>query len=56
MSDYAQQNLELKIRDRLYVADAIALVHHLGVTEAAALTLQWTLGAFLMMMPLQHLM
>ena len=36
MSDYRQQNLELKIRDRLSVADAIALVHHLGVNKAAA--------------------
>ena len=36
MSDYRQQNLELKIRDRLSVADTIALVHHLGVTKAAA--------------------
>ena len=36
MSDYRQQNLELKIRDRLSVADAIVLVHHLGVTKAAA--------------------
>ena len=36
MSDYRQQNLELNIRDRLSVADAIALVHHLGVTKAAA--------------------
>ena len=36
MSDYRQQNLELKIRDRLSVADAIALVHHLRVTKAAA--------------------
>ena len=36
MSDYRQHNLELKIRDRLSVADAIALVHHLGVTKAAA--------------------
>jgi len=36
MSDYGHQNLELKIRDRLSVADAIALVHHLGVNKAAA--------------------
>ena len=36
MSDYRQQNLEFKIRDRLSVADAIALVHHLGVNKAAA--------------------
>jgi hypothetical protein len=36
MSDYRQQNLELKIRDRLSVADTIVLVHHLGVTKAAA--------------------
>ena len=36
MSDYRQLNLELKIRDRLSVADTIALVHHLGVTKAAA--------------------
>ena len=36
MSDYRQQNLELKIRDRLSVADAIALVHNLGVNKAAA--------------------
>ncbi len=36
MSEYRQQNLELNIRDRLSVADAIALVHHLGVTKAAA--------------------
>ena len=36
MPDYRQQNLELNIRDRLSVADAIALVHHLGVTKAAA--------------------
>ena len=35
MSDYRQQNLELKIRDRLSV-DVIALVHHLGLTKAAA--------------------
>ena len=33
ISDYRQQNLELKIRDRLSVADTIALV---GVTKAAA--------------------
>ena len=33
LSDYRQQNLELKILDRLSVADAIALVHHLGVTQ-----------------------
>jgi hypothetical protein len=36
MSDYRQQYLELKIRDRLSLADAIALVHHFGVTKAAA--------------------
>jgi hypothetical protein len=36
MSDYRQQNLELNIRDRLSVAEAIVLVHHLGVTKAAA--------------------
>ena len=36
MSDYRQQHLELKVRDRLSVADAIALVHHLGVTKTAA--------------------
>jgi hypothetical protein len=36
MSDYRQQNLEIKIRDRLSVADAIVLVHHLGVIKAAA--------------------
>ena len=39
MSDYRQQNLEFNIRDRLSVADAIALVHHLGVNKAAALSL-----------------
>ena len=36
MFECRQQNLELNIRDRLSVADAIALVHHLGVTKAAA--------------------
>jgi hypothetical protein len=36
VSDYRQQNLELNIRDRLSFADAIALVHRLGVTKAAA--------------------
>ena len=36
MPDYRQRILELNIRDRLSVADAIALVHHLGVTKAAA--------------------
>ena len=56
MSDYRQQNLELKIRDRLSVADTIALVHHLGVTRLLLLSLQWTLSAFLMMMPLRQLM
>ena len=56
MSDYRQQNLELNIRDRLSVADAIALVHHLGVTRLLLLSLQWTLGAFLMMMLLRQLM
>ena len=56
MSDYRQQNLELKIRDRLSVADAIALVHHLGVTRLLLLSLQWTLGVFLMMILLRQLM
>ena len=56
MSDYRQQNLEIKIRDRLSVADTIALVHHLGVTKVLLLSLQWTLGAFLMMMLLRQLM
>ena len=36
MYDYRQQNLQFNIRDRLSVADAIVLVHHLGVTKAAA--------------------
>ena len=44
MSDYRQQNLELNIRDRLSVADAIALVHHLGVTKTAAFVAAGDLG------------
>ena len=36
MSDYRQNLLELKFRDRLSVADAIVLVHRFGLTKAAA--------------------
>ena len=56
MSDYRQQNLELNIRDRLSVADAIALGTILESPRLLLLSLQWTLGAFLMMMLLRQLM
>ena len=36
MSDYRRNLFELKFRDRLSVADAIVLVHRLGLTKAAA--------------------
>ena len=36
MSSYRQNYFELAFKDRLSVADAIALVHHLGVNKAAA--------------------
>ena len=36
MSDYRQQFIELKFRDRLSIADAIVLVQFLGLTKAAA--------------------
>ena len=36
MSDYRQNFIELKFRDRLSVADAIVLVHRFGLTKAAA--------------------
>jgi hypothetical protein len=35
MSDYRQQFLELNMCDRLSVADAVVLVHRLGLTKAA---------------------
>jgi len=34
MSDYRQQFLELNMCERLSLADAIVLVHHLGLTKA----------------------
>jgi hypothetical protein len=36
MSGYRQNLIELKFRNRLSVADAIVLVHHFGLTKAAA--------------------
>ena len=36
MSDYRQNFIELKFRDRRSVADAIVLVHRFGLTKAAA--------------------
>jgi len=36
MSDYRQNFIGLKFRDRLSVADAIVLVHRFGLTKAAA--------------------
>ena len=36
MSDYRLQFLDLKLRDRLSVADAVALEHRLGLMKAAA--------------------
>ena len=36
MSDYRQNFIELKFRDRLSVADAIVQVHRFGLTKAAA--------------------
>ena len=56
MSDYRQQNLELKIRDRLSVDDAIALCTILESTRLLLLSLQWTLGVSLMMTLLRQLM
>ena len=56
MSDYRQQNLELKIRDRLSVDDAIALCTILEWTWLLLLSLQWTLGVSLMMTLLRQLM
>ena len=44
MSDYRLQFLDLKLRDRLSVADAVAFEHRL-VLKAAALSLKWTHGA-----------
>ena len=35
MSDYRQQFLELKLKDRLSVADAVVLEHRLGLTKTA---------------------
>jgi len=35
MSDYCQQFLELRFKDRLSVADAVVLEHRLGLTKAA---------------------
>ncbi len=35
MSDYCQQVLELRFKDRLSVADAVVLEHRLGLTKAA---------------------
>ena len=56
MSDYRQQNLELKIRDRLSVADAIALCTILESSRLLLLSLQWTLGVSLMMTLLRQIM
>ena len=35
MSDYRQQFLELKLKDRLSVADAVVLEYRLGLTKTA---------------------
>jgi len=35
MSDYWQQFIELKFEDRLSVADAVELEHHVGLTKTA---------------------
>ena len=35
MSDYRQKFLELKLKDRLSVADAVVLEHRLGLTKTA---------------------
>jgi hypothetical protein len=35
MSNYRQQFIELKFEDRLSVADAVVLEHHLGLTKTA---------------------
>ena len=45
ISDYRLQFLDLKLRDRLSVADAVAFEHRLGLMKAAALSLKWTHGA-----------
>jgi hypothetical protein len=34
MPDYRQQYVDLNVRDRLSVADAVVLEHHLGLTKA----------------------
>ena len=34
MPDYRQQYVDLNVRDRLSVADAVVLDHHLGLTKA----------------------
>jgi len=45
MSDYRQNFIELKFRDRLSVADAIVLVHRFGLTKAAAFVTKVDPGA-----------
>jgi len=56
MSDYRLQFLDLKLRDRLSVADAVALEHRLGLMKAAALSLKWTHGVIHMMKLLHPLL
>ena len=51
MSDYRLQFLDLKLRDRLSFADAVAFEHRLGLMKAAALSLQWTHAIHIMNLP-----
>ena len=60
MSEHRQEFLDLKLRDRLSVADAIILYQRVGVTKAANFVVAavgpWRFPHDLMMMPLRHLM
>ena len=46
MSDYRQQFIELKIQDRLSVADAVVLEHHLGLMRATYFVAQVDLWCY----------
>ncbi len=46
MSDYRHQFIELKIQDRLSVADAVVLEHHLGLMRATYFVAQVDLWCY----------
>ena len=52
MPDYRQQYVDLNVRDRLSVADAVVLEHHQGLTKATIFISAVDPGSYPLMIPL----